>query len=112
MLTVMSREYITALRARGLSERAIVYKHALRNALPNVITLMGLYVVALLLGTTLVESVFALQGLGTIAVQATIQHDLPVLEGAALYFTIIVVATFIIVDVLQAWLNPKLRRHP
>jgi len=112
MLDVMSQDYIRALRARGISQRSIVYKHALRNALPNVVTLLGLYVVSLLLGTTLVESVFALQGLGSIAVQATNQHDLPVLEGAALYFTLIVVVTFTIVDLVRVWLNPKLRmRH-
>jgi peptide/nickel transport system permease protein len=86
-----------------------VYKHALRNALPNVVTFVGLYVVSLLLGTTLVENVFALQGLGSIAVQATSQHDLPVLEGVALYFTLVVVFTFIIVDLVRVWLNPKLR---
>jgi peptide/nickel transport system permease protein len=112
MLDVMSQDYIRALRARGISQRSIVYKHALRNALPNVVTLLGLYVVSLLLGTTLVENVFALQGLGSTAVQATNQHDLPVLEGAALYFTLIVVVTFTIVDLVRVWLNPKLRmRH-
>jgi peptide/nickel transport system permease protein len=112
MLDVLSLDYIRALRARGISQRSIVYKHALRNALPNVVTLLGLYVVSLLLGTTLVENVFALQGLGSTAVQATSQHDLPVLEGAALYFTLIVVVTFTIVDLVRVWLNPKLRmRH-
>jgi len=112
MLDVMGQDYIRALRARGLPQRSIVYKHALRNALPNVVTLLGLYVVSLLLGTTLVENVFALQGLGSIAVAATNQHDLPVLEGAALYFTVIVVITFTIVDLARVWLSPKLRsRH-
>jgi peptide/nickel transport system permease protein len=74
-----------------------------------VVTLVGLYVVSLLLGTTLVESVFALQGLGSIAVQATEQHDLPIVEGAALYFTVIVIVAFALVDLVRAWLNPKLR---
>jgi peptide/nickel transport system permease protein len=109
MLDALSQEYIRALRARGLSQSSIVYKHALRNALPNVVTFVGLYVVSLLLGTTLVENVFALQGLGSIAVQATSQHDLPVLEGVALYFTLVVVFTFTIVDLVRVWLNPKLR---
>jgi peptide/nickel transport system permease protein len=109
MLDVLGRDFIRALRARGISERAIVYKHALRSALPNVVTLLGLYVVGLLLGTTLVENVFALQGIGSIAVQATTQHDLPVLEGAALYFTVIVVVAFTIVDLVRVWLMPKLR---
>lgn len=111
MLEVLGRDYIRSLRARGLSERSIIYKHALRNALGNVVTLLGIYIVGLLLGTTLVENVFAMQGIGTVAVNATSQHDLPVLEGAALYFAIIVTVAFILVDLTRAWLNPKLRSH-
>jgi peptide/nickel transport system permease protein len=109
MIQALGSEYIKALRARGIKEASIVYKHALRNALPNVVTLIGLYVVSLLLGTTLIESVFALQGLGSIAVQATSQHDLPVLQGVGIYFTIIVIVVFCFVDLARAWLNPKLR---
>jgi peptide/nickel transport system permease protein len=109
MLDVLQREFIRALRARGVSQRSIVFKHALRNALPNVVTLIGLFVVSLLLGTTLIESVFALPGLGSEVVLATSQHDLPVIEGVALYFTLIVVVVFILVDSLCAWLNPKVR---
>jgi peptide/nickel transport system permease protein len=109
MLDVLQREFIRALRARGVSQRSIVYKHALRNALPNVVTLIGLFVVSLLLGTTLIESVFALPGLGSEVVLATSQHDLPVIEGVALYFTLIVVVVFILVDSICAWLDPKVR---
>jgi peptide/nickel transport system permease protein len=109
MLDVLGRDYIRSLRARGLPERSIIYKHALRNALGNVVTLLGIYIVGLLLATTLVENVFAMQGIGTVAVNATSQHDLPVLEGAALYFTIVVVIAFVLVDLTRAWLNPKLR---
>jgi len=109
MIEVLGRDYIRSLRARGISEPVIVYKHALRNAMGNVVTLLGIYVVGLLLGTTLIETVFAMRGLGSVAVTATSQHDLPVIEGAALYFTIIVVVAFVLVDLIRAWLNPKLR---
>jgi peptide/nickel transport system permease protein len=109
MLDVLQREFIRALRARGVSQRSIVYRHALRNALPNVVTLIGLFVVSLLLGTTLIESVFALPGLGSEVVLATSQHDLPVIEGVALYFTLIVIVVFILVDSICAWLDPKVR---
>ena len=111
MIEVLNREFVRNLRARGLSESSILYKHALRNALSNVITLVGLYVVGLLLGSTLVETVFAMQGLGSLAVQATSEHDLPVLEGVAVVFTVIVVVVFAVVDVARAWLNPRLRSH-
>ncbi|MDT7765459.1 MAG: peptide/nickel transport system permease protein [Mycobacterium sp.] len=109
MLEVLGRDYIRSLRSRGLPEWSVIYKHALRNALGNVITLLGIFIVGLLLATTLVESVFAMQGVGTVAVNATSQHDLPVLEGAALYFTLVVVIAFVLVDLARAWLNPKLR---
>lgn len=109
MLDVLSRDYIRSLRSRGIPRRTVIYKHALRNAAGDVLTLLGLYVVSLLLGTTLVETVFSMQGLGSIAVNATTQHDLPVLQGAALYFTFIVIVAFLIVDVARVAMNPKLR---
>jgi peptide/nickel transport system permease protein len=109
MLDVLSREFIRSLRAWGLASRSIVLKHAMRAALPNVVTLMGLYVVSLLLGTAVVETVFALPGLGSEVVLATSQHDLRVIDGASLYFTLIVVVVFTAADLLTAWLNPRIR---
>jgi peptide/nickel transport system permease protein len=109
MSEVLSREFVRSLRARGLSRFSVLYKHALRAALPNVVTILGLFVVSLLLGTTLVESVFAIQGLGSVAVQATAKHDLPILQGATLYFTVIVVLVFAMADIVRLWLNPRLR---
>jgi peptide/nickel transport system permease protein len=109
MLDVLSREFVRSLRARGLSTRSIVLKHALRAAMPNVVTLMGLYVVSLLLGTAVVETVFALPGLGSEIVTATSQHDLRLVDGASLYFTLIVVVVFTVADLVSAWLDPRLR---
>lgn len=109
MLDVLSQEFVRSLRARGLAGRSIFFKHAVRAALPNVVTLMGLYVVGLLLGTTVVETVFALPGLGSEIVLATSQHDLQVIDGASLYFTLVVIVVFTVADLLLAWLNPRLR---
>lgn len=109
MLEIVEKDYIRSLRARGLSDGSVIYKHALRNGLGNVVSMLGLYAVGLLLGTTLVETIFAMQGLGSVAVTATRQRNLPVLAGAALCFTLIVVVTFALVDIVRAILNPKLR---
>ena len=109
MLDVLNRPFVDALRARGLSRRSIVFRHALRAALPNVVTLTGLYVISLLLGTAVVENVFALPGLGNQVVQATTAHDLITVDGVALYFTLIVVVVFTIADVANAWLSPRQR---
>jgi peptide/nickel transport system permease protein len=106
---VLTRDFITALRARGLSTRSIVYKHALRNASIPVVTVLGLLFVALLGGTVLIENVFSIPGLGQQAVTASGTHNLPMIEGVAFYFTVVVVVVNLLVDLAYRWLNPRVR---
>ena len=107
MAEVMLREFVVMLRARGLSRRSVVLRHALRNAAIPVVTLLGLLFVGLLGGTVLIEDVFAIPGLGQQAVTAAGSHDLPVIEGVAFYFTVIVVIVNLLVDLSYRLLNPK-----
>jgi peptide/nickel transport system permease protein len=109
MREVLGREFIDALRADGVPEWRIVYVHALRNAMIPIVTLIGTFFVGMLGGAVLIESVFALPGLGSLAVSATSQHDLPVIQGIAVYFCLIVVVVNLIVDLLYGWLNPRAR---
>jgi peptide/nickel transport system permease protein len=109
MRTALDRDFIRTLRANGVGEGSIVFKHALRNAAIPVVTVLGLVFIGLLSGTVLVESVFVLPGLGGLAVQATTSHDLPLVQGAVLYFTILVVIVNLVVDLSYGWLNPKAR---
>jgi peptide/nickel transport system permease protein len=109
MRDVLDRPFIRSLRAAGLSERTIIWKHALKNAAPPALTVLGLVLVSALAGSVIVEAVFVLPGLGSAAVQATEQHDLPVIEGVALYFTLITIVINLIVDAAYGWLNPKVR---
>jgi peptide/nickel transport system permease protein len=106
---VMSREFVMMLRARGLSWRSVVLKHALRNAAIPVVTVVGLLLVSLLGGTVLIEDVFSIPGLGQQAVTAAGSHDLPVIEGVAFYFTVIVVLANLLVDLSYRLLNPRMR---
>ena len=106
---VMSREFVVMLRARGLSRRSVVLKHALRNAAIPVVTVVGLLLVSLLGGTVLIEDVFSIPGLGQQAVTAAGSHDLPVIEGVAFYFTVIVVLANLLVDLSYRLLNPRVR---
>ncbi|HEX5121336.1 MAG TPA: ABC transporter permease [Pseudonocardiaceae bacterium] len=109
MADVLSREFVTMLRARGLGTASIVYRHALRNAAIPVVTVLGLLLINLLGGTVLIEAVFAVPGLGQEAVTASGTHNLPVIEGIAFYFTVAVVVANLLVDLSYRLLNPKAR---
>jgi peptide/nickel transport system permease protein len=109
MLRVLARDFVVSLRAQGLSTRSIVFKHALRNAALPVITALGLMFISLLAGTVFVEDVFAIPGMGQEAVNAGALHDLPMIEGVALYFTVFVIAVNLLVDVSYGILSPRSR---
>ncbi|MGC7101850.1 ABC transporter permease [Amycolatopsis lurida] len=109
MLEALSRDFVSALRANGASEASIVFRHALRNAAIPVLTLVGLTFIGLLSGTVFVEAVFAMPGLGGLAVQATTQRDLVMIQGVVVVFTLVVVVVNLVVDLAYGWLNPKVR---
>jgi peptide/nickel transport system permease protein len=109
MLDVLQRDFIRNLRANGVPAHSIVLKHGLKNAALPVITVLGLISVGLLGGTVAVESVFALPGMGSLAVSATTDHDTPTVQGVAVFFTLIVVGMNLVLDIAYGWLNPRVR---
>jgi peptide/nickel transport system permease protein len=109
MLEVLRRDFIRVLEANGISRRSVIGRHALRNAAIPVVTVIGITFVGLLGASVLVESVFALPGLGSGLTTAAAQHDLPVIQGAVLYFTLVVVIVNLLVDVAYGLLNPRVR---
>jgi peptide/nickel transport system permease protein len=109
MREAFERPFMQTLRAAGVPRRSLIYRHALRNAAIPVVTVIGVVFVAALSGTVLVETVFAMPGLGSAAVQATEQHDLPLIQGVAIEFTVIVIIVNLVVDILYAWLDPRVR---
>ena len=109
MQDVMNLTFIRVLEANGFQRRSIIFRHALRSAAIPIASLIGVVFVGLLSGTVLVETVFALPGLGSYAVQVTEQHDIPVIQGIALYFTLIVIAVNLLVDLIYTFINPKVR---
>jgi peptide/nickel transport system permease protein len=109
MIDALSSDYVTALRARGVPERSIVLKHALRNAAIPVVTLIGLYFVGMLSGTVFVETVFALPGIGSLAVSATLAQDVPVVLGTTVCLALIFVVVNLVVVLAYGWLTPKAR---
>jgi peptide/nickel transport system permease protein len=110
MKETLALPYIRTLRASGIGRGSIIWKHALRNGAIPVVTVLGLVFVSALSSTVFVEAVFVLPGLGSMAVTATSEHDIPVIEGIALYFTVIVVIINLLLDVVYGLLNPKVRR--
>ncbi|MCF1592291.1 ABC transporter permease [Streptomyces muensis] len=109
MLDEMGRDYIVLLRARGLPERSIVLRHALKNAAVPVVTVLGLLFVGLLSGSVLAETVYVVPGLGSTAVTATQAHDIPLIQGVALCFTVIVITVNLLVELLYGRLDPRSR---
>lgn len=107
VVDAMGQEYIRALRANGLPARRVILRHCLKNAAVPVTTVVGLVMIGLLGGTVLVEQVFGLPGMGQLAVSATAQHDLPVMAGVVVYYTLFVIASNLLNDVAYGWLSPR-----
>ncbi|MEH7013796.1 nickel ABC transporter permease [Neobacillus niacini] len=108
MLEVIRQDYIRTARAKGVRESLIIYKHGLRNALIPVITVVGLQFGALLGGTVLVESIFAINGLGRMIVDSIRMRDLPMVQGGVLVASLVFVVVNLIVDVLYRFFNKRI----
>jgi len=109
MLDVLGSVYVRLARANGASRRSIVFRHGLRNASLPIVTVIGLQAVGLLGGTVFAETVFALPGLGSLLVNSALNHDLPLVQGVTICFTLMIVLINLVVDVAYTWLNPRLR---
>ena len=111
MLEVIHQDFIRTARAKGLSERAVVFKHALRNALIPIITLVGLYLPFLLSGAVLVETIFAWPGMGRAIVEAILARDYPMVMATSFVIAAMVVLGNLLSDVLYAVVDPRIRNE-
>ena len=109
MIDVLSRDYIQTARAKGLSTLSIIVKHGLKNASIPVVTVLGLQIRRLLGGAVIVEQIFAMNGLGSLAVRAVFLRDLPVLLGVALATAVVVLLVNLFVDMSYGYFDPKVR---
>lgn len=105
----LNRPFTRTLRAAGIPERSIVYRHALKNAAVPILTVVGLVFVGALSGTIAVETIYAIPGLGRTAVEATSARDFPLIQGVVVYFTLIVIAVNLLVDLAYGYFNPRIR---
>jgi peptide/nickel transport system permease protein len=113
MLEVINQDYIRTARSKGLAERAVILRHALKNALIPIITLAGTELGNLLAGSMLTEWVFAIPGIGKMMVDSILMRDLPMLQGTVLYVAVIFVLSNLAVDISYAFIDPRIRyaRH-
>ena len=109
MLDVLGQDYIRTARAKGLGERTVIYRHALKNALNPVITAIANWFASLLAGSFFVEYVFGYNGLGKATVDALEMSDFPVVMGSILFIAFIFVVINILVDVLYVWIDPRVK---
>jgi peptide/nickel transport system permease protein len=109
MLDVLEQDYITAGRARGLRERVLVYRHGLRNAFIPIVTLLGLQFALLLAGAILTETTFSWSGMGRLIVDRIYDRDFTTIQGSILFFALLVASASLVVDVLYAFLDPRIR---
>jgi ABC-type dipeptide/oligopeptide/nickel transport system permease component len=109
MLEVLRQDYILAARASGLSERSVVYKHALRNALIPVVTYVGLYFGSMLAGAPITETVFNWPGVGRLFVEATTKLDFPVIMGVTVFITIMTLVANLLTDITYGYIDPRIR---
>jgi len=109
LLEVLQQDYVRTARAKGLGEVSVVARHAAWNALIPVLNAWGLLFVFLLSGSVIIETIFAWPGLGRLAIQALGNRDYPLVQGIVLVFILLVVAVHIVLDLLFAWIDPRVR---
>jgi peptide/nickel transport system permease protein len=109
MLEELSKEYIRTARAKGLSKSRIIFKHALKNALIPVLTIIGLQFGVLLTGAIITETIFSWPGIGRMTIQAIQQRNYPLVQGAILFISVTYIFINTITDIAYAWLNPRIR---
>jgi oligopeptide transport system permease protein len=109
LLQVIREDYIRTARAKGLRERVVVIRHALKNSLIPVVTVIGPLFAAVVTGTFVVEQMFAIPGMGRYYVTAINQRDYPVIMGVTLIYAVLLVVANLLVDITYAWLDPRIR---
>jgi peptide/nickel transport system permease protein len=109
MLEVLRQDYVRTAWAKGLRERTVVMRHALKNAMIPVLTIAGLLVGVLFSGNVILETMFSIPGMGLFLVTSIRQNDFPVVDGIVLVVAIVLVFTNLAVDLAYAWLDPRIR---
>lgn len=109
MLEVIKEDYVRTARAKGLSERMVIYKHAMRNALIPIVTISGGLIPGLFSGSVIIEQIFNWPGIGLLAFRAVLQRDYPVIMAFLTLSSVLTLISFLVVDMLYVWVDPRIR---
>jgi len=109
MVEVLEQDYIRTARSKGLKERVIIYRHALKNAMIPVTTVIGMTLGYLLGGSVIIETIFAWPGLGMLMVNAVMKRDYPLIQGIVLFFALMFTLTNLVIDLIYGFLDPRIR---
>jgi peptide/nickel transport system permease protein len=109
MIETTQEDYIRTARAKGLSERRVIYRHALRGALTPIVTLLGIDLATIMAGLVITETLFGLPGLGQLAVRSIYSNDFPMVMGVTVIGSMFILTANIIVDIAYAFLDPRVR---
>lgn len=109
MIDTLEQDYIRAVDAKGMTRRTIIARHAFKNAATPIVTVLGLQFTRIIGGAVVIERIFAMPGLGSLAYDSVTRRDLPVMQGVVLIGALLVICTNVLVDVILAYLNPKAR---
>jgi oligopeptide transport system permease protein len=109
MLEILNQDFIRTARAKGASEWRVVWKHSLRGGLLPVVSFLGPAVSGLITGSLVVETIFQIPGLGRFFVMAGFNRDYTMVMGTVLFYAVLIIVLNLVVDIVQVWLNPKLR---
>ncbi len=108
-MAVLRQDYVRTARSKGLTERAVLYRHALRNALLTIVTIVGLQLPRLVGGAAITETVFAWPGMGSLAVRAAFERDYPMIMGITLVISAVVATSSLVVDLMYVYIDPRIR---
>lgn len=108
-MAVLRADYVRTARSKGLAERSVLYRHALRNALITIVTVIGLQLPRLVGGAAITETVFAWPGMGSLAVRAAFERDYPMIMGITLVISFVVAASSLLIDMVYVYLDPRIR---
>lgn len=111
LIEVLNEDYVRTARAKGLRERTVIIRHALKNAFIPVVTMLGLQFGGMLAGAVVTETVFSRPGLGRLIVSAILWKDYPLVQGAVLFLATVYVSVNLLVDISYAWLDPRIHYH-